>query len=316
MHGEEHNIAWEQEWLEGKISKEEAIIRAGEVDDIAILLKSTETVSTFEVKPRLPQHVAWEMLEEKILANTETKVIGIPQRYWVTGIAASFILIIGAIFLMPLSNQQVFDTASAESNMIMLPSGSAVHLNANSTISYNEENWQEERLVTLQGEAFFEVTKGNRFVVSTDYGIVEVLGTSFNVRVRNQRLEVSCKTGKVRVSISESNSSQIITPGQRVVAKAGVVYEPVKIDVGQVGNWLNGEYYFEAVLLTEVLEEFERQYSIQLKYDKEDPNIKDRIYNGYFSNKNLNEAVQLVCNPMGLSYEITDDTVTIFSTIE
>ncbi|MCE7996255.1 MAG: hypothetical protein HEP71_30015 [Roseivirga sp.] len=313
MYGEEHHIMWEREWLEGKISREEAMERAGEVEDIVALLKSGESASEFDVKSYVPKAVAWEMLEEKILADKKPKVITMPRRYWITGVAASFILAIGALFLLSQSDQMVIDTATAESNTISLPNGSAVYLNANSSINYSEKTWEQERLVELEGEAFFEVTKGNRFVVSTAFGSVEVLGTSFNVRVRNQRLEVSCKTGKVRVASPDNNSSQIITPGLRVVATAGVVYEPVKVDIGQVGNWRDGEYDFESVLLTEVLEEFERQFDIELKYDKTDPEIKDRVYNGYFSNTNLNEAIQLICNPMGLGYKIDDSAVTIYS---
>ncbi len=313
MYGEEHHIMWEREWLEGKISREEAMKRAGGVEDIVALLKSGEAASDFDVKTYVPKAVAWEMLEEKILADKKSKTITMPRRYWITGIAASFILAIGALFLLSPSNQQIFDTATAESNTINLPNGSAVYLNANSTISYSEKTWPEERKVSLQGEAFFQVTKGNRFVVSTEYGSVEVLGTSFNVRVRNQRLEVSCKTGKVRVSSPDNSSSQVITPGLIVVAKAGVVGEPEEIDVDQVDNWRNGEYDFEAVLLTEVLEEFARQFDIELTYDKTDPEIKDRVYNGYFSNTNLNEAIQLICNPMGLKYNIDESTVTIYS---
>lgn len=316
MYEKEHHIMWEREWLEGKISREEARDRAGEVEDIVALLKSGETASEFDVKVYVPKAVAWEMLEEKILANKKPRVITMPRRYWITGVAASFILAIGALFLLSQPRQAVFDTATAESNTVNLPNGSAVYLNANSTISYSEKTWGEERLITLQGEAFFEVTKGKRFVVSTKFGSVEVLGTSFNVRVRNQRLEVSCKTGKVRVSSLDKSSSQIITPGLGVVAKAGVVGKPVELDVDQVDNWRSGDYDFESVLLTEVLEEFARQFEIELKYDKTAPEIKDRIYNGYFSNKNLKEAIQLICHPMGLKYSIDESTITIHSQAE
>lgn len=313
MKGKEHHIMWEQEWLEGKISREKAMERAGEVEGTMALLKSLEAVSEFDVKSYVPKAVAWEMLEEKVLAGKKSKVITMPRRYWITGVAASFILAIGALFLLSQPDQKVIDTATAESNTISLPNGSAVYLNARSSINYSEKTWKQERLVELEGEAFFEVTKGNRFIVSTDFGSVEVLGTSFNVRVRNQRLEVSCKTGKVRVSSPDNNSSQIIIPGQQVVAKAGIVYEPVEVGIDQVGNWRDGEYDFESILLTEVLEEFERQFDIELKYDETDPEIKDRVYNGYFSNTNLNEAIQLICSPMALAYKIDGRTVTIYS---
>lgn len=304
---------WEREWLEGKISREEAINRAGEVDDIVPLLKSAERVSDFNVRSNLSEAQAWELLEKKILAQKKPKVIIMSRKRWITGVAASFIFLIGALFLLTQSDQTIVDTASAESNTVSLPAGSLVYLNANSTLNYTGKLWKEERFLELEGEAFFEVTKGNRFVVSTEHGIVEVLGTSFNVRVRNERMEVSCKTGKVSVTSPDKKSSQIITPGWKVVAQAGVVSKPVRVAVDQVDNWRDGDYDFESVQFTEVLEEFERQFNFRLEYNPEDPNIRNRVYNGYFSSKNMTEAIQMICQPMGLRYEINKSSITISS---
>jgi transmembrane sensor len=49
-------------------------------------------------------------------------------------------------------------------------------------MSYSDD-WSKERTLSLEGEAFFEVQKGSKFSVVTSDGIVEVLGTSFDVTV-------------------------------------------------------------------------------------------------------------------------------------
>jgi len=305
---------WEREWLEGKISKEEAQKRAKDGENISELLQSMERVSQFQVTSYVPKETAWEMLEEKIAAGKKTKVILMPRRYWITGVAASFILAIGALFLFQKSNtenpgQVEMATLKAQTEDIMLPDGSMVYLNADSKISYSENGWSQERLISLQGEAFFEVEKGVRFTVSTAFGTVEVLGTSFNVNTRNGRLEVSCKTGKVRVTSAGSQTSQTITPGQKTIVLAGVVQDATIVNVDQVGSWRGGEFEFESVMLIEVLKELERQYNVTLDYDEKE--LKNRVYTGYFSNTDITEAIQFICIPMGLQYEIDGDNIRI-----
>lgn len=306
---------WEREWLEGKITKEEAKTRASDGENINALLESTERTAEFEVEDRLGKDIAWKMLEDKIAASTKSKVILMPRRYWITGVAASFILAIGALFLFqnPLTelNKSTVGTQVAQSQTVALPGGSMVYLNAQSEISYSEADWQHERTVRLEGEGFFEVVKGNKFTVVTDYGNVEVLGTSFNVRARNGKLEVSCKTGKVRVTAPSKASSQTITPGQKVIARGEIVQAAVTIDAEQIGSWRQGDFDFESTPLTEVLEEFGRQFDIELEYDNNDPEIINRVYNGYFDNHDMIEAIQLICNPMGLEYEVKENSIHI-----
>lgn len=307
---------WEQEWLEGKISKEEAEKRAEDGENIMALLQSLEQVSQFEVKTYLPHETAWKMLEEKIAAVKKSKVISLSRRQWMIGVAASFILAIGALFLFQkLSNSSgysITDTGLAQTTDVTLPDGSMVYLNAKSSVSYEGAKWDEQRTVNLVGEGFFEVVKGSKFVVETAYGNVEVLGTSFNVKVRNGRLEVKCKTGKVRVTTEEDLSGETITQGEMVTTTSeGMVTTVEEISTNLIAGWRTGDFDFEAVMLIEVLEEFERQFDVELKYNSEDPAIKDRVYNGYFSANNMNEAIQLVCNPMGLQYKIEDKVIRI-----
>ena len=305
---------WEREWLEGKITEEQALKRAGEVETTKALLRSIEKVSQFEVKTYVPKDTAWDILEEKILAGEKSKVIPMPRRYWMIGVAASFILAIGALFLFSpsfISGQAEVKAIMAQTQEVELPCGSIVYLNADSRVTYSEKSWNESRDIQLVGEAFFEVEKGSRFTVTTEWGSVEVLGTSFNVRARNGRMEVVCKTGKVKVTSANGKSSETITPGLGVTAQSNVVSEPVPVETDQVANWRLGEFDFESTPLIEVLEEFQRQFDIDLKYNPASPGIKDRIYNGYFNNGDMGEAIQLICNPMGLRYEIEKDAIRI-----
>lgn len=73
-------------------------------------------------------------------------------------------------------------------------------------------------------------------------------------------------------------------------------------------TWRIGEFYFDAVELTKVIRELERQFDIKVEVTGD---VTDRFYSGFFSTQNLAEALQLVFVPMGLSSQINGSIVTV-----
>ena len=179
-----------------------------------------------------------------------------------------------------------------------LPKGSTVILNASSSIEYDPDNWQEQRLVQLKGKARFDVTPGNTFKVISDHGEVVVLGTTFDIADRKEKYEVSCLSG--RVEVKYGREKKILSKNQRgrIVGEQLLVTE---VDVDQVNGWVSGEFHFKEEPLGFVLNEIERQFDVKIyRPDSTDK----RNYEGLFSNKNLDTALQLVLPPMNLKYEI------------
>ncbi|MEO9484253.1 MAG: FecR domain-containing protein [Ekhidna sp.] len=249
---------------------------------------------------RMPQSKTKEDIWNKIEEHLgEEKKTAIPLWKYLS-VAASLLLIASVVFL---SNEKSVpaaihsSTLAAESKTIELPDGSQVILNANSTISY-AENW--DRKVSLQGEAFFEVVKGGKFSVNTAIGSVEVLGTSFNVFARDSTFEVACKTGKVRVEIPSKSVSESITPGESIRLDADTV-KRTSLDKELVGRWQAGIFYFSDQRLSSVLLEVERQFDVKVTL----PDSIDYLFDGYFTNKNIEGALDMVCLPLGLDYEQT-----------
>ncbi|GAB4025345.1 FecR family protein [Spirosoma gilvum] len=83
-----------------------------------------------------------------------------------------------------------------------LPDGSRIVLNRQSTLTYPTAFANERREVTLNGEAFFDVTPdpSRPFRIKARPTVVQVLGTSFNVRAYDNNVSVAVQTGKVRFS--------------------------------------------------------------------------------------------------------------------
>jgi ferric-dicitrate binding protein FerR (iron transport regulator) len=308
MHQNNYDKNYEQQRLEGEISSEEFLSNHDSKAKDSPLVESLVAISDFDAPSKRTKQQAWELLESTIAS--EAQVVPFHRKYRI-GIAASIILAIGAFFFLKETgkNDIIIRTALAEVQSVYLPDSSVVHLNAESELTFSEEDWKLNRKVNLKGEAFFEVKKGSDFSVKTRLGTVKVLGTLFNVKVRNNILEVACKTGSVEVSNSLASQKAEITPGWAVKVKNDVIQEITPLGFSYIDNWRRGEFDFESVMLSEVLEELKRQFGLTVVYDIRD--IEDRPYTGFFDKENLNEALQLICNTMGLSYKIEENTVTI-----
>lgn len=296
-----HLKNWEQNWLEGNISSQEAKKFANEDSEFDLLNRFVNGAKNLRVPAGQSEDQAWQLIENKISESTSTKVISISRRNWIVGIAASLALAIGAFFILDQNTNQItIETSLAEVQTVDLPDGSIVYLNAESSITYSEETWAEARDIELSGEAFFEVKKGNRFVVSTNNGSVEVLGTSFNVRSRNKLLQVACKTGKVKVYSIEKNSEQIITSGSSVSAINGKVSEPVETRLDRIDSWRNGQYDYESLPLQQILNEVKRIYNVEIEHDFSTNELTSPITTTFSS---LKDAAQTIAVQKGRDFE-------------
>lgn len=152
---------------------------------------------------------------------------------------------------------------------LTLPDGSKVWLNAASSITYPTAFTGNERLVEIEGEAYFEV-KGDAarpFRIKTRDGAeVRVLGTQFNVSAyRNETdMKTTLVEGAVRVTAPQGTS--VLAPGQQAIVTANTLKVDEKADVARALAWKNGLFDFNGLPLTAVLRQLERWYDIDVEY--------------------------------------------------
>jgi transmembrane sensor len=168
---------------------------------------------------------------------------------------------------------------------IRLPDGSTVWLNAASSIQYSLNiGTAKQRIVKLDGEAYFEVAKdaAHPFIVETDKQSVEVLGTHFNINSYHD--EIVTKTtlleGSVRVLHHSSNQSEILKPGeQSIVSASGIDVKGVDMD--EAIAWKNGYFMFNNEKQESILRKVARWYNVEIEYA--DPAAKEVMYYGTVS---------------------------------
>lgn len=281
-------------WLSGELSAaEQAELEAHA--DFPALKAIAEEVEDWE--PNLPSsETTFEQLKAKRPQAT-VKKLG-RRRSLIWGAAASILVLIGFGWWWtqrPLN----FQTALQEQQRIDLPDGSVVRLNAESEMQFKQG---QERTVQLAGEAWFNVAPGIPFAVQTTIGEVRVLGTSFNVYVREDVLEVHCWTGRVEVRDELANFERILTKGQAVRLRSHqedlswTFDEPLNEPAARQSS-------FEQVPLSRVMDELVRQYDITFIFSSADIPTEER-YTGYFPHGNLLEALRTVFQPMGVEAKV------------
>ncbi|HEX6889449.1 MAG TPA: FecR domain-containing protein [Chryseolinea sp.] len=283
-----------REWIAGRLSTEELDEKIKDREELESLKKIILASQNLDVREKRTKAEAWDLLASRIDEKDHSKVVRL-KPYVLISIAASLTLIVVTAYLIFMLPETV-KAPKGEHISHILPDGSQVWLNADSRISYRDFNKQDERKVTLRGEAYFDVREGGSFEVTGEYGTVRVLGTSFNVSQR-KGLQVSCFKGSVEVT---NNSGKTVTlkAGNTTLTKDLTLTTPTRFNAEKEASWLTGDFYFESASLDQVLEELERQFNVEVIYQSKVP----RTYTGYFNNRDLDEALQLVFQPMSLSF--------------
>jgi ferric-dicitrate binding protein FerR (iron transport regulator) len=154
---------------------------------------------------------------------------------------------------------------------LRLPDGTRVWLNSASSIRYPTSFTGTERLVSVTGEAYFEVATdaAHPFIVTAGNIRVQVLGTHFNLNAYSDEAAVrtTLVEGSVRIqSLATDGTALVMKPGQQAALAANGGMSVKKADVNEVLGWKNGLFVFHRDELTGVMRRLSRWYDVQVAY--------------------------------------------------
>lgn len=221
---------------------------------------------------------------------------------------------------------QTVKTPKGGTYQITLPDGSVVWLNAASTLRYPSRFNHEERLVELEGEAYFDIKPqkkdqwkdvdaisenlgGNKpFKVLTAGQAVEVLGTQFNISAYagEPETKTTLVEGSVRLSLTQETLDGIssvpavavyLKPGQQATT-LGSAIEVNEVDIESYTAWHDGYFKFHQQPITEIMRQLVRWYDVDVRY--EGP-IGSSLYSGRISRT---ENISAVLRTMELTDEV------------
>ncbi|MGE5944697.1 MAG: FecR family protein [Flavobacteriales bacterium] len=296
----ENNIL---KWLNNELSEEE-VKDLKQSEDLETLEKIAFYASQMQA-PKMDVQQALAAFKERKLSKKDTKVIPLNFKMFMR-IAAVLLVMLASSYFLFFNNTKSFETQIAETQTIMLPDASEVILNAQSTLKYNKKTWKDERDLELKGEAFFKVSKGQKFTVNTPIGTIQVLGTQFNVKERPNYFEVQCYEGLVAVTYK--NETLKLSKGKSFRVLHGFVQDVDDFNA-ENPSWLQAESSFERIPLSQVVSELERQYDLNIDYKAVDGS---QLFTGTFTHTDKNIALQSITIPLKLSYKIEGKNVTLY----
>jgi len=218
------------------------------------------------------------------------------------------------VFMFSIYNPMTVDQFSGQNTTdLVLQDNSKVFLNKNSTLEYPKSFDNElERRVTLKGEAFFEVerTENLPFIITVDETEVEVLGTSFNVRSRENenQIEVFVNTGKVRFGNSEE--SVVLTPNEIGIydKSTETITKREKVDTNDLA-WHSKKLAFHETKFIEVEKTLYKLFGYQLKVTN--ANIYNCVITSTIEFETVDDVLQILEATMDTNFEIKDDKILV-----
>ena len=151
---------------------------------------------------------------------------------------------------------------------ITLNDGTEVWLNAGSRLSFPSRFTGGPRVVTLDGEAYFKVSRDeNRpFIVKTAQIATHVLGTEFNMKAyEGSESHVTLVKGSVKVEIKDTQKEVLLYPGEDIACLHDGTCQVRQVDTTRYAQWLDGYFYFDDVCLKDILKELGYWYNLTIE---------------------------------------------------
>lgn len=247
----------------------------------------------------------------------QQKKSGLRKLYRYIGSAAAVLAL--TLFTLWLNSANItISTGYGQIKDITLPDGSLVTLNANSSIKY-ALLWRinHRRNVQLKGEAYFKVVHTNkdpkniaekdRFQVFTERLHIEVLGTEFDVKDRNQMAKIVLTRGSINVLSLISGKHYILKPKQMALETKEEALKIVQTDPEVERAWVEGSMKMEKTTVREVAQEFENIYGKRIIMSN--PEMSNVKIDGMISFKSEESVLFVLANILNAKIKMDSNTV-------
>ncbi|WP_431211077.1 FecR family protein [Puia sp. P3] len=194
---------------------------------------------------------------------------------------------------------------------LILPDGSRVWLNAESSVKFPVNFGNRERNVEITGEAYFEIAPEARrpFMVHYNDMTVQVLGTSFDVNAYTDESAVATTLVEGAVKVVNGGDQSLIAPGQQVQVNGRSMKVVSGINTDEVVAWKDEEFYFRRADIRSIMRQLARWYNIKVDYEGE--NITERFYARIPRNAPMSEALNALSLTGKVHFKTGERTVTV-----
>lgn len=267
------------------------------------------TISKFDTEK------AWAKVRKQTITSVPVYTLAASRKkaiasYYKYAAAILLAVLIGSAAYLLVSNnagtQKYTEVVTSHNQVIneyVLPDGSTVTLNSNSSLQFPEKFTGNTREVTITGEAFFDVEPDPQkpFVIYAGNARVKVLGTSFNVNAYPgaESVEVTVETGIVQVLCCEGEEPDnginlLLNAGERGTLKNTnrKLEKTINSDPNYLA-WKTHNLVFEKTPLKEVALTLEKVYHTRIEL--KDAELENLLLTAQFENKTAEFILDVIC---------------------
>jgi ferric-dicitrate binding protein FerR (iron transport regulator) len=264
-----------KEWSEASPQNRVQLLRERKLFDAVILLHEE------------PADISYSSAEDEESVKKERRPLF--GAFMKVAAVIAILLMSGLLYTQIKSGNQHFGTQTinvpaGQYVNLSLPDGTQIWLNSRTKIEYPVSFNKEERLVKLDGQAYFEVEHNEKspFIVETSKGKISVLGTKFDVMAYSgdDKFETTLMDGSVKVDLtSDPKQSTLLKPNTKASLNDGrLVVE--NIPDYDIYRWKEGLICFNNASFGEIMNDFERIYGMRIIV--ENVNVNKYTYTGKF----------------------------------
>jgi len=197
--------------------------------------------------------------------------------------------------------------------LIALPDGSQVWVNVASTISFQVPFPEKERLVSVSGEAYFDVAgaASQPFIVKSKGQEIKVLGTAFNIKSYDDEstIKTTLVKGKIQISQNKTGTMKTLTAGQQAISPPdGQLMISQDVDMEEALAWKTNVFQFRNEDLKSIMQQLGRWYDVEVVYQGSVPN---RFFTVKISRDKSLAAVLKIMELYGMSFRLEGKKLTV-----
>lgn len=203
-----------------------------------------------------------------------------------------------------------------EADVVELPDGTQVSLGSKTTFHYDKDFGKKQRIVYLEGEAYFDVAKqkDKPFIVKTKEQEIEALGTKFNVMAYplDSLVVTTLLEGSVRLTSVDIAKQTVLKPDQQFVYNRNIRSASLyRVDAQQFISWTTGYYYFSEQSLKAILDRLSHVYGAQFTVNSDV--LNNRTFTGtFYRGQSIKDIMEIINLSIPIKYKIDERQVTIF----
>lgn len=261
---------------------------------------------------------SWNGIERIISKNSSPVVILSKRKASAILIAAGITLLAGLSFFLLTFNKTGVVESTAVSNIeirtdegekasILLSDSTMVLLNSGSILNYDNINYDNKRIVKLQGEAYFDVHTNPEkpFLVQLDKMTITATGTRFNVfsYENDNRIEATLEEGEITVTTMNDNKTHIVKPGQQAVFFNNTSQTLIRnVNTETYTSWKENKLRLIDTPMEEALRRIARKYNVV--FEIRGSKLLDLRYTATFIDESVDEVMRMLETVSPISYKI------------